>query len=55
MPEETDHGEIEDGPLAGVTARAVVVLDADDRVVHTQLVGEIGDEPNYDAALAAQQ
>jgi thiol peroxidase len=42
-----------DGPLAGVTARAVVVVDADDRVVYTQLVAEIGEEPDYEAALAA--
>jgi len=41
------------GPLEGVAARAVVVLDADDKVVHRQLVGEIGEEPDYDAALAA--
>ena len=41
------------GPLAGLTARSVVVLDANGTVVHTQLVGEIADEPDYDAALAA--
>lgn len=41
------------GPLAGVAARAVVVLDADNRVVHAELVPEIKNEPNYDAALAA--
>jgi thiol peroxidase len=44
-----------DGPLAGVTARAVVVLDEDNRVLHTELVSEIADEPNYDAALQAAQ
>ncbi len=44
---------LEDGPLAGVTARAVVVLDANDKVVYKELVPEIGQEPNYDAALAA--
>ena len=44
---------LEDGPLAGCNARAVVVLDANDKVVHTELVPEIGQEPNYDAALAA--
>lgn len=44
---------IQDGPLAGITARAVVVLDADNDVVYTQLVGEIADEPDYDAALKA--
>ncbi|UCJ15635.1 thiol peroxidase [Pseudomonas sp. MM211] len=40
------------GPLAGVSARAVVVLDENDKVLHSELVGEIADEPNYDAALA---
>ncbi|MEE1865956.1 MULTISPECIES: thiol peroxidase [Pseudomonas] len=43
---------IADGPLAGLTARAVVVLDENDKVLHAELVGEIADEPNYDAALA---
>lgn len=41
------------GPLVGVAARAVVVLDADDTVLHSQLVSEIGNEPDYDAALKA--
>lgn len=41
------------GPLAGLTARAVVVLDAQDKVLHAELVPEIGQEPNYAAALAA--
>ncbi|CAJ0806757.1 MAG: thiol peroxidase [Ralstonia sp.] len=45
--------DITSGPLAGVTARAVVVLDADDTVLYSQLVPEIKDEPNYDAALSA--
>jgi len=49
-----DYGVlIEDGPLAGLCARAVVVLDANDKVVYKELVPEIGQEPNYDAALAA--
>jgi len=49
-----DYGVlIEDGPLAGITARAVVVLDENDKVVYTELVPEIGQEPDYDAALAA--
>jgi thiol peroxidase len=49
-----DYGMlITDGPLAGLCARGVVVLDADNRVVYTQLVPEIGEEPDYDAALAA--
>jgi thiol peroxidase len=49
-----DYGVLlQDGPLAGLTARAVVVLDANDKVVYRELVPEIGQEPNYDAALAA--
>jgi thiol peroxidase len=44
---------IQDGPLQGICARAVVVLDADDKVVYRQLVPEIGQEPDYDKALAA--
>jgi thiol peroxidase len=44
---------IADGPLTGVAARAVVVLDEHDKVLHRELVAEIGDEPNYEAALAA--
>ena len=42
-----------DGPLAGVLARAVVVVGADGTVKHTELVAEIAREPNYDAALGA--
>jgi len=42
-----------DGPLKGLTARAVVVLDAQNKVLHSQLVPEIKNEPDYDAALAA--
>lgn len=41
------------GPLAGLAARAVVVLDENNRVVHSELVPEIKSEPNYDAALKA--
>jgi len=49
-----DYGVlIVDGPLAGITARAVVVLDENDRVVYTELVPEIAQEPDYDRALAA--
>ena len=49
-----DYGvHIVDGPLAGITARAVVVLDASNKVVYTQLVPEITEEPDYAAALAA--
>jgi len=49
-----DYGVlISDGPLAGVTARAVVVLDADNKVAYIELVPEIVQEPDYDSALAA--
>ena len=43
---------IADGPLRGLTARAVVVLDENNNVLHTQLVSEIAEEPNYEAVLA---
>ena len=45
--------ELTTGPLAGLCARAVIVLDAENKVVHTELVREIADEPDYDAALKA--
>jgi thiol peroxidase len=45
--------DITDGPLRGLTARGVVVLDENDRVLHAELVPEIKQEPNYDSALAA--
>lgn len=49
-----DYGVlIEDGPLAGITARAVVVIDENDKVIHSELVPEIAQEPDYDAAIAA--
>lgn len=49
-----DYGVlIQDGPLAGITARAVVVLDQDNKVLYTELVPEIAQEPDYDKALAA--
>ena len=44
---------ITSGPLGGVTARAVVVLDENNKVLYAELVPEIKQEPNYDAALAA--
>jgi len=48
-----DYGVlITDGPLAGITARAVVILDEQDKVIYTQLVGEIAQEPDYNKALA---
>ena len=45
--------DIVGGPLEGLTARAVVVLDENNKVLHSELVPEIASEPNYDAALAA--
>jgi thiol peroxidase len=48
-----DYGvAIASGPLAGLAARAVVVLDEHDKVLHAELVGEIAHEPDYDAALS---
>ena len=56
-----DHGSFSkeygtgmiDGPLAGLQARSIVVVDESGKVTHTELVPEIVDEPNYDKALAA--
>lgn len=45
--------DLVDGPLAGVMARAVVVVDGNGKVSHAELVPEIVQEPDYDAALAA--
>lgn len=45
--------ELTSGGLAGVAARAVVVLDEANKVVHSELVAEIKTEPNYDAAINA--
>ena len=48
-----DYGvELLDSLLAGLTARAIVILDVDDTVIYQQLVTEIADEPDYAAALA---
>lgn len=44
--------EIVDGPLAGLESRAVIILDEEGKVVYTQQVPEIVDEPNYEEALA---
>jgi len=50
----SDYGvTLTDGPLAGVLARAVVVVGPDGNVAYTEQVPEIGQEPDYDAALAA--
>lgn len=45
--------ELENGPLAALHARAIVVVDANGVVKHTELVSDIASEPNYDAAIAA--
>jgi thiol peroxidase len=48
-----DYGlEIKTGPLAGLASRSVLVLDEDNKVVYSEQVPEIGQEPNYEAALA---
>ncbi|MDX1915159.1 MAG: thiol peroxidase [Methylophilus sp.] len=48
-----DYGvQILDSSLAGLTARAVLVLDENNKVLHSELVSEIANEPNYDAAIA---
>lgn len=44
---------ITDSPLKGLLSRAVIVTDENNKVVYTEQVSEIADEPNYDAALAA--
>lgn len=49
-----DYGvALASGPLAGIAARAVLVLDEQDKVLHSELVAEIGNEPDYEAALRA--
>lgn len=49
-----DYGVlIQDGPLAGLTARAVMVVDETGKIIHAQLVDEIKEEPDYDSALAS--
>ncbi len=47
-----DYGVgLQDGLLAGLTARAIVILDENDQVLYTELVGELADEPDYESAL----
>ena len=49
-----DYGlEITDSVLAGLHSRVVVVIDENGKIIYTEQVGEIADEPNYDAAIAA--
>jgi thiol peroxidase len=51
-----DYGVVQqDGPLAGLLARSVVIVDEEGKVAYTQLVPEIKQEPNYDEAIAALQ
>jgi thiol peroxidase len=51
---QQDYGvAIQDGALAGLCTRAVVVLDENNKVIHSELVDDIKHEPNYDAALKA--
>jgi thiol peroxidase len=50
----SDYGlEITDGPLKGLCSRAIIVLDENNKVLYTEQVGEIADEPNYASALEA--
>jgi len=42
-----------DGPLAGITARSIIVLDEKDKILHTELVEEFSEEPDLDAAFRA--
>ena len=47
-----DYGVlIIDGPLSGITTRAIVTISKDNKILHSELVSEIADEPNYQAAL----
>lgn len=45
--------EIKDGPLAGLLSRAIVIIDEKGKIVYTQQVRDLADEPNYDAVLMA--
>ena len=40
-----------DGPLSGITSRAVITISAEDKILHSELVSEIANEPDYQAAL----
>jgi len=49
-----DYGvEMIDGAMKGLAARAIVVVDENDKVIHTEMVADIVQEPDYDAAIAA--
>ena len=45
--------QLADGPLEGLAARAVIVVDEQGKIIYTQLVEDISHEPDYDAALKA--
>jgi thiol peroxidase len=50
---EKDYGvSMSGGPLDGLYARAVIILDEQHKVIYSELVAEVTDEPNYDAAMA---
>lgn len=44
---------IADGPMKGLLSRAIVIINPEGKVIYTEQVSEIADEPNYDAAIAA--
>ena len=49
-----DYGVLmKSGPLAGLTARAVIVLDEEDKVIYSELVKDLAKEPDYEKALEA--
>jgi thiol peroxidase len=49
-----DYGlTVTDGPLTALCSRAVVIIDENGKVIYTEQVAEIADEPDYDKALAA--
>lgn len=49
---KTNGLEIVDGPLAGLHSRVIIVVDGAGKILHTEQVAEIANEPNYEAALA---
>jgi thiol peroxidase len=50
----TDYGvQIVDGVLAGLTARAIVIIDEQNEIIYTQLVSELAHEPDYEAVFTA--
>ncbi|MDZ4150994.1 redoxin family protein, partial [Methylicorpusculum sp.] len=51
-----DYGlELVDSVLSGLTTRAIIVIDEKDRIVYSELVDELTDEPDYESALAAMR